>query len=177
LKTRTLKFSSSSVRRVLRRRMFLGLSTATVKSPDERSFTSSILYSIAAASRPPQVQLPETRAAFLRWGSTEERPALHAQRSKPLPVGSLGPLDLPYAQHLLTAQLLGSSIPHLFHFRVGNFLTSSVIIASPVSGNRLRTHTNLDLLCCANRAFRRRVYSSLRPGTRTRHPSGKACVK
>jgi hypothetical protein len=31
--------------------------------------------------------------------------------------------------------------PDLFHFPVGNFLTSSVIIVSPVSGNRLRAHT------------------------------------
>jgi hypothetical protein len=146
-----------------------------VKSPDERSFTSSILYSIAAASRPPQVQLPETRAAFLRWGSTEERPALHAQRSKPLPVGSLDRWTFLMPSTSLQRNCSGSSIPQLFHFRVGNFLTSSVIIASPVSRNRLRTHTNLDLLCCANRAFRRRVHSSLRPGTRTRHPSGKAC--
>jgi hypothetical protein len=30
----------------------------------------------------------------------------------------------------------------LFHFRVGNFLTSSVIIVSPVSGNKLRAHKN-----------------------------------
>src|SRR6202795_3982880 len=34
---------------------------------------------------------------------------------------------------------------------------------------------DMDLLCCANRALRRRVYSSLRPGTRPRHSSGKAC--
>jgi hypothetical protein len=32
------------------------------------------------------------------------------------------------------------TIPDLSHFRVGNFLASSVIIASSVSGNRLRTH-------------------------------------
>src|SRR5208282_2130105 len=30
--------------------------------------------------------------------------------------------------------------PDLVHFRIGNFLTSSVIIVSPVSGNRLRPH-------------------------------------
>ena len=33
------------------------------------------------------------------------------------------------------------SIPDFFHFRDGNFLTSSVMIVSPVSGNRLRAHT------------------------------------
>src|SRR5208283_597059 len=31
--------------------------------------------------------------------------------------------------------------PDLVHFRIGNFLTSSVIIVSPVSGNRLRPHS------------------------------------
>jgi hypothetical protein len=31
--------------------------------------------------------------------------------------------------------------PDLVHFPLGNFFTSSVIIVSPVSGNRLRTHT------------------------------------
>ena len=31
--------------------------------------------------------------------------------------------------------------PDLFHFRIGNFLTSSVIIVSSVSGNRLRAHS------------------------------------
>src|SRR4029077_20074807 len=49
------------------------------------------------------------------------------------------------------------------------------------SGIRLRSgrladhHANMDLLCCANRALRRRVYSSLRAGTWPRHSSGKAC--
>jgi hypothetical protein len=33
------------------------------------------------------------------------------------------------------------SLPDLFHFRVGNFLTSSAISVSPVSGRRLRAHT------------------------------------
>src|SRR3984893_18208356 len=32
------------------------------------------------------------------------------------------------------------SIPDFFHFRDENFLTSSVMIVSPVSGNRLRAH-------------------------------------
>jgi len=32
--------------------------------------------------------------------------------------------------------------PDLVHFPLGNFLTSSVIIVSPVSGNRLRAHNN-----------------------------------
>ena len=32
--------------------------------------------------------------------------------------------------------------PDLVHFPLGNFLTSSVIIVSPVSGNRLRPHIN-----------------------------------
>ena len=41
---------------------------------------------------------------------------------------------------------------------------------------RLSDHdANMDLLCCANPALRRRVYSSLRPGTRPRHSSGKVC--
>jgi len=49
------------------------------------------------------------------------------------------------------------------------------------TGIRLRScrvadhDANMGLLCCANRALRRRVYSSLRPGTRPRHSSGKAC--
>ena len=33
------------------------------------------------------------------------------------------------------------SLPDLFHFRVGNFLTSSAISVSPVSGSRLRAHS------------------------------------
>jgi hypothetical protein len=33
------------------------------------------------------------------------------------------------------------SAPDLFHFRDGNFLTSSVIIVSSVSANSLRAHT------------------------------------
>jgi hypothetical protein len=38
-------------------------------------------------------------------------------------------------------QLLATrKTPDLLHFRIGNFLTSSVIIVSPVSGNRLRPH-------------------------------------
>ena len=41
---------------------------------------------------------------------------------------------------------------------------------------RLSDHdANMDLLCCANPALRRRVYSSLCPGTRPRHSSGKVC--
>src|SRR4029077_9309862 len=46
----------------------------------------------------------------------------------------------------------------------------------PLRSGRIPDHdANMDLLCCANRALRRRVYSSLRPGARTRHSSGKAC--
>src|SRR4029077_4495789 len=46
----------------------------------------------------------------------------------------------------------------------------------PLRSGRIPDHdADMDLLCCANRALRRRVYSSLRPGTRTRHSSGKAC--
>ena len=37
------------------------------------------------------------------------------------------------------------SLPDLFHFRVGNFLTSSAISVSPVSGSRLRAHTLVDV--------------------------------
>src|SRR5208337_2954305 len=33
--------------------------------------------------------------------------------------------------------------PDLVHFPPGNFLTSSAIIVSPVSGNRLRAHTSV----------------------------------
>ena len=43
-------------------------------------------------------------------------------------------------RHLVAAQPFASLNPDLFHFRVGNFLTSSVIIVSPVSGNKLRAH-------------------------------------
>jgi hypothetical protein len=49
------------------------------------------------------------------------------------------------------------------------------------TGIRLRSgrvpdhDADMDLLCCPNRALRRGVYSSLRPGTRPRHSSGKAC--
>ena len=38
------------------------------------------------------------------------------------------------------ATLSQRSIPDFFQFRNGNFLTSSVIIVYPVSGNRLRAH-------------------------------------
>ena len=47
------------------------------------------------------------------------------------------------------------------------------------SGIRLRSSrvadhdADMGLLCCANRALRRGVYSSLRPGARPRHSSGK----
>jgi len=40
-----------------------------------------------------------------------------------------------------SATARNGSIPDLFHFRIGNFLTSSVIIVSPVSGNSLRAYT------------------------------------
>jgi hypothetical protein len=40
-----------------------------------------------------------------------------------------------------SATARNGSIPDLFHFQVGNFLTSSVIIVSPVSGNSLRAHS------------------------------------
>jgi len=36
-----------------------------------------------------------------------------------------------------------AQLPDLFHFRDGNFLTSSVIIVSSVSANRLRANTHL----------------------------------
>jgi hypothetical protein len=39
-----------------------------------------------------------------------------------------------------SATARNGSISDLFHFRIGNFLTSSVIIVSPVSGNSLRAH-------------------------------------
>jgi hypothetical protein len=46
-----------------------------------------------------------------------------------------------YAQHHVAAQPFASLNPDLLHFRVGNFLTSSVIIGFPVSGNKLRAHS------------------------------------
>jgi nucleotide-binding universal stress UspA family protein len=58
---------------------------------------------------------------------------------------------------------------------------SKIVDTTTGTGIRLRScrvadhDANMDLLCCANRALRRRVYSSLRSGTRPRHSSGKAC--
>jgi hypothetical protein len=45
------------------------------------------------------------------------------------------------------ATLSKRSAPDLFHFRDGNFLTSSVIIVSSVSANSLRAHSQVSKEC------------------------------
>ena len=52
------------------------------------------------------------------------------------------------------ATLSERSIPDLFHSRVGNFLTSSVIIVSPVSGNSQRAHTQRQVSPHTIRSYR-----------------------
>jgi hypothetical protein len=77
----------------------------------------------------------------------------HARRLDPaliLLTGVDASFDFDFNDYLHSASLMPStsslrncserSIPDLFHFRDGNFITSSVIIVSPVSGNRLRAN-------------------------------------